>query len=189
MASKIFTTLFLILTTVRLVQSSDTENFSASELQSLGSVLVETYLRYNLIQRLPRVSTMPCFILHHLYKFTAGTCQFCILTGSLTISAVLGPIAQQWYDKWQNENVNVNVNVNKEPTRAIVTSKINPSHCKNDFGCDRGICWRTCNKNMKNTNNVGWCYSAPDVKAHKYQLCNFSHECSGCWHCIGPCNV
>lgn len=189
MVSKVFAVLFLIISTVEVVRARISVNIDPVELQSLGNVLVETYLRYHVLKRIPRLRSLPIFMLHQLEKLAGSVWQFGIISSSLACGAVLGPIAQRWYDSWHDVDNKQTPIPSTLP--ASVKQKFNPSQiCQNDFGCDRNICWRTCNSdNVKITNRIGWCYSSPDLSAHKYQHCNFAHDCSPCWHCLGVCNA
>lgn len=69
--------------------------------------------------------------------------------------------------------------------------------CRNDFGCNRNLCWRECkmdNAIVPKEAAVGkkaWCFTAPpksgkepQIKHHK---CEQSSDCSPCWPCVSQC--
>lgn len=62
--------------------------------------------------------------------------------------------------------------------------------CNIDFGCNRNLCWKSCNTIVDGKNL--WCYTSP--KAHAGGIRDFHHcidmdDCSICWDCIEPCHT
>lgn len=66
----------------------------------------------------------------------------------------------------------------------------NPSEmCKGDFGCDRNLCWRSCDRTVGKNGTDSWCYTKAKPDSSNYQKCKFPHDCSPCWDCLGVCNI
>lgn len=58
----------------------------------------------------------------------------------------------------------------------------------NDFGCNRGICWRTCTvQKAGDQGYLSWCFTAPEKMQQKFHHCKNNMDCSGCWECSFPC--
>lgn len=68
--------------------------------------------------------------------------------------------------------------------------------CKNEYGCNRNRCWRTCTSNeelkiekededMKET----WCYTSSKANTSDFQSCTFYNDCSPCWDCSSDCKL
>lgn len=53
------------------------------------------------------------------------------------------------------------------------------------FGCDRGVCWRSCNSQNVTANSS--CYTSPTPEVHDYHRCTHSTDCSPCWECVDLC--
>lgn len=162
---------FLLCAIVR-VKAPISIDMTPIELQSIGEVLVESYFHHNLIQRVrtTRSIVFTCIRIGGSFFF-----QYTGITASLVCAGVLAPIAQQHYNSYVKSKHH--------------HSKSTPSKmCEHDFGCDRNVCWRTCHTEKK-SETLSWCYSTPDKSVRKYQQCEYAHDCSGCWECLGPCNA
>lgn len=63
--------------------------------------------------------------------------------------------------------------------------------CKGDYGCDRNVCWRSCDRTDAHGKNRtdSWCYTKSKPEAQQYHKCKFPHDCSPCWDCLGVCNI
>lgn len=62
--------------------------------------------------------------------------------------------------------------------------------CKNEFGCDDNICWRSCpaeTDDHKKNGSFSWCFASPNPNNHKFEHCDHNYECSPCWSCLGAC--
>lgn len=57
--------------------------------------------------------------------------------------------------------------------------------CNIDYGCNKNICWRSCNLNIDGKKS--WCYASPTQR--EIQYCNHAQDCSVCWDCIEPCHI
>lgn len=156
-------------------------DMSPRELQSLGAILVETYLEHNLIQRLP---TVPNAILCFILRSVRAVYDFSFLTGSFICAGILTPII---HEKYVAPSSVKPVAVTTMVQEYLNPNQSRPKKCNHDFGCDRNICWRTCHSSAGKKD--AWCYTAPDIKQHKYQQCIYAHDCSPCWECLGPCNA
>lgn len=167
---------FILLTIVVTIQFARARidvsvDMNPLELQSLGAIMVETYLRHNLIQRLPTPANA---ILNFILKIPGAIYNFFNLTASLICAGIITPIL---HENYFHSNT---VKSEPEAVASVLTKK-----CAHDFGCERNICWRTCHSATKKN---AWCYTSPDIKHHKYQQCFYAHQCSPCWECLGPCN-
>lgn len=151
------------------------------ELQSIGEVLVESYLHHNLIQR---KKTPTNSIITHTKKILCNMIQFSAITMSLVaanlLTASLQPLAMQQIAESDNTTTAVKTVVN-----GLKPSDI----CPYDFGCDDFLCWRTCDTKGKQHDAYSWCYTAEKPKEHQFNHCVYSHECSPCWDCLSPCNA
>lgn len=171
MANKLFIVL-LILSCANCVNMHILIDISPMELQSIGEVLVESYLHHNLIQRKPSIGNT---MLSVVQKCACQLFQFIGITCSLVGANILTSMLQQSADA---------------PTATTFNSSLVPSKlCNHDYGCDDNVCWRSCKSNGKSTEDAAWCYSTPDPKLRKYQQCLYQHDCSPCWECLGTCNA
>lgn len=57
--------------------------------------------------------------------------------------------------------------------------------CQIDYGCNKNLCWRTCNSTTVSGKKM-WCYSSPTPR--QFQNCANSNDCSLCWDCIEACH-
>lgn len=150
------------------------------ELQSIGEVLVQSYLTHNLIQR---QRTTRNAIISQTKKFACNIMQLTALIISLVsanlLTAVLQPIPVHKMTTYENITT----------TTTVAANILKPSEmCPYDFGCDDYLCWRSCDTGKKETNGSSWCYTSPQPKKHEFKHCVYPYECSPCWACIGPCN-
>lgn len=173
--------IFFVVCLIICTQSHISIDIDATELQSIGEVLVESYFHHNLIQR--RIS-VPRTILSTAIKVLISVLQFIGVTGSLIAANIFTPWFQSSPTTITPTNVN-NIKTNEQYNTAIVPSKI----CPHDFGCDRNVCWRSCHTNEKETNVKSWCYTRLNLKSNDYVECAHPHDCSPCWECLGVCHI
>lgn len=57
--------------------------------------------------------------------------------------------------------------------------------CLIDYGCNKNICWKSCNLTINETKS--WCYASPDPR--KMHYCVNAMDCSMCWDCLEACHV
>lgn len=146
-----------------------------SELQSIGQVLVESYFHHNLIQRKPSIQNS---ILVHIKKCSLSFFQLVGITASLVGANILTPLFQEKFE------FTLTTTATQRANSTVAPSKI----CPHDFGCDRNICWRTCNRSEKENDVFTWCYTKSSPDSHKYVQCTHPHDCSACWDCLGRCH-
>lgn len=147
-----------------------------TELQSIGEVLVESYMNHNLIQR--KVTVLRT-IFSHVSKFSVGVLQMLGVTTSLIAANIFTP----WF---QTKPQPVSIESYAQVSQNI--SKFKPSHkCPHDFGCDRNVCYRSCGNNVKTT--TSFCFTAPNANSRKLTHCVNNYDCSPCWSCIGVCHT
>ena len=68
----------------------------------------------------------------------------------------------------------------------MTRNSIKPSElCNKDFGCDRNVCWRSCDVGStdKNSESPSWCYTTSTPGCHVNRQCIYAHDCSPCWEC------
>lgn len=169
--------IFFIVSSFVNVQSHIVIDIDPSELQSIGEVLVESYFHHNLIQR--QVS-LPQTIFSKIVNFSFCVLKLIGVTASLIAANLFTPLFQSFSTTNNALNTITHVQYNKS---TIVPSKI----CPNDFGCDRNVCWRTCDKG-ENEKHVSWCFTTSKPGSNKYAQCINSQDCSGCWECLGQCH-
>lgn len=82
------------------------------------------------------------------------------------------------------------INEYQSPTPRIeffdrnVTENNQSKKCnQNDFGCNRNMCWRTCDVETDG-NKKKWCYTTTNAINRKIQNCTHSFDCSPCWDCL-----
>lgn len=163
-----------IVTTLMLVFNNKASahisiDIEPDELQRLGEILVESYFEQNLLSGRSRLS--------HCKKITQSIAQICAimfsLVGANLITNALQPISMS--------------NTEENTTSFIQPTPFKPSEkCNYDFGCDRGVCWRSC----ETASNVpeSWCYASPPNETMKIKPCTHALDCSPCWKCGGVCN-
>lgn len=160
-------------------QAHFTIDIEPEELQSIGQVLVESYLTHNLIQK---KATATNFFLSQLGKFTTSAIQISAITFSLVCANLLTTVFTPAIEKRMQNYQNV----------TFVANKIKKTYdiCPNDFGCNDYMCWRSCSNGLESSKagSGSWCYTTTKPKTHEYQHCVHSYECSPCWACLGPCN-
>lgn len=152
------------------------------ELQRIAEILVENYLLHNLS---PTTTPMRNKFLMHVKKISGSFSQLC----GITLSLVGANLITSWI---QSSTPIINTQETAHKCQANYSS-FNPSKiCDKEFGCDRNICWRSCddvhdgNKTLINTHS--WCYTTPTHSSHTYQQCIYPHDCSPCWECLGGCH-
>lgn len=72
------------------------------------------------------------------------------------------------------------------------SNNINLKHsemCNIDFGCNKNVCWRSCNTNVEYNGKKLWCYTSSKYRAREFQHCVDANDCSLCWECIEPCHT
>lgn len=160
--------LFLTVVEIKPIEPALRIDMSPAELQSIGEVLVESYLRHNLIKK--KVTT-PRLILSKVFSFFAGVLQML----SVTLSLIAANIFTPFFTLPPQINVNNQMNGSKQ--------------CPNDFGCDHNVCWRTCTHVNNGTKLDSWCYTSPTPHYRKHAHCSSPMDCSPCWSCIGICHT
>lgn len=159
--------------------ASITIDMHPEELQSIGAVLVESYMRHNLIQRQETVTRM---IFNKMGKFLAGLLQMLSITTSLIAANIFTPYFQLGSQPIIDTTIGMQKNVKITSTPATI------DQCPNDFGCERNLCWRTCDQKFNVTKDA-WCYTSPTPQNRKHTHCTSHLECSPCWECISVCNI
>lgn len=78
-----------------------------------------------------------------------------------------------------------------EPLNFKVTPS--PKMSENEYGCNRNLCWRTCDdgdSSFKNEQDKQrWCYTSSELNSATYQACAHSYECSLYSTCLSPCKL
>lgn len=148
------------------------------ELQSIGEVLVESYLHHNLIQRKPSLKNN-CY--NKIQQSSIAVLQWIGITSSLLGANLLTMYFQAMNILQPVSNINNNIiaTVTTTPAKVIKPSEV----CPGQYGCDDNMCWKSCGTEIN-----AWCYTSPKPKNHHFQHCSYSYECSPCWTCLGPCN-
>lgn len=80
-------------------------------------------------------------------------------------------------------------NQQQQPEILFQNNSVDIKHaekCNIDFGCNKNICWRSCNVNVGEKKM--WCYTSPDQRSFRHQKCVNANDCSLCWECIEPCH-
>lgn len=142
------------------------------ELQRLGEILVETYLEQNTILRSGRMASIS-----RCKKIAQSAAQLIgimfSLVGANLLTNALQPLS--------NTPMDENIEAFTQPT-AFIPSKI----CKHEFGCDHGVCWRSCED--ESSNSESWCYTSAPNETAQFHSCKHTLDCSPCWKCGGVCN-
>lgn len=177
---KKFTGVIFFVCSIIFIQAHIVIDIDPSELQSIGEVLVESYLHNNLIQR---VQSLPNTVLIKFRNFSITVLQLIGVTASLVGANIITPIFQQ---KFYTTTTTASVaTVLQHGNSTLSPSKM----CPHDFGCDRNVCWRTCSIDSKGVNGKYWCYTTSSQQTKKYHQCIEPYDCSPCWECLGICHV
>lgn len=170
----IITKFLFIIIYITICNGHITIDMEPDDLQRMGEILVETYVRQQLTHR-----SATSVILSHGKKFVCGTLQLIGLLLTL-VGANIATTRLEHFIMPTSSVVNISASVNV-PT-------FEPSEiCKRDFGCDQNVCWRTCGVSEE---NKSWCYTSPKSNGKKnFHQCAYSYECSPCWDCLGPCSA
>lgn len=97
------------------------------------------------------------------------------LVGASVISSYLNPEVQVQVQQQTEKNF-------PNISNAFGLDRI--EKCEIDFGCNRGVCWRSCSMNVPGTKM--WCYTSP--MSREYKQCKDANDCQPCWECIEPCH-
>lgn len=147
-------------------------------MQRIAEILVENYISHNIT---PQISTRSSVLLK-IKKIVVGLVQFIGITVSLVSANLLTSVFQP-------------VNIPPAMTDIYIgnVSTYKPSQmCNWDYGCDRNVCWRTCDVGSSvhgKNNSQAFCYTTPRSDGHNFQQCIYPHDCSPCWECLGPCHL
>lgn len=115
-----------------------------------------------------------CIIIKWIKKMVFGMIQLIsvmlALVGSNIISSKLIPDCQvQQQQNYEPETVFQTRNKSSDIIAKYVEM------CDFDFGCDRNLCWRSCNRLVQGKKL--WCHASPH--ARDFQRCNDSNDCHG----------
>lgn len=157
-------------------------DIDAAELQSIGELLVETYLHQNLIQR---AYSLPNTILQKIKSVATTVLQLIGVTISLIAANVLSPILQTKIEPTTLTTTTTAVNSYQYDNITLNPFKL----CPHDFGCDRSVCWRSCNSTAKGTIGKSWCYTSANPRSNKPEKCLHIYNCSPCWECLSVCHT
>lgn len=161
-------------------------DMDAAELQTIGELLVETYMHHNFIHRVPTIRSV---ILSKIKGFSYNVLQLIGVTLSLIAANVLSPLFGTMFDSTTTSTTSTSITLPVRPANAYSKMILDPfKMCPHDFGCDRNICWRSCTTNGKEGSDVSWCYTTSNLKSTEYNQCIHQHDCSACWECLGPCH-
>lgn len=181
--------IFIILCVIMHTNAIVSIDLDAAELQSIGELLVETYMRHNLIRRVPTIKSV---ILTKIMRCSYSLLQMIGVTISLIAANVYSPFFGMQFAPTTPPTPSTTTTTSTTitlPANTYSKLLINPSKmCPNDFGCDRNICWRSCSSDGKEDSAVSWCYTTSDPKSTKYAPCIHRHDCSACWECLGICH-
>lgn len=161
---------------------SITIDIEDEDLQRIGEILVQHYVEQQL------TSATKSTISTKVKAFSLGVLQLLgvmlTLVGANLLTAKLDSSTSNSFNHVTSNNNTFNF-------------------CKHfDYGCDRNICWRMCEKEMESVANVGennktivanatlstWCYTTANPGERDFQQCLYAYECSPCWTYLGPCH-
>lgn len=113
-----------------------------------------------------------------------------VITTHLTTDSVQ---QQQQQQQQLSESIQIrNPVVQKQPIQSIQNDSSifkNAEMCNmRDYGCNRNLCWRTCNVNVGKNHSL-WCYTSSNPLARVHHYCVDSKDCSLCWECIEKCHT
>lgn len=151
------------------------------ELQTMGEILVESYFTHNLIQR--SSSSTGNLILAHTKKALSSTVHMLAFTGSLVGANLLTVIFQPIVVQRMKEYDNSTKIYHDSEKKTLMPSEM----CPPEFGCENSFCWRTCTDDSNNSTVNSWCYTTDSKENKQFKECEYSHDCSPCWECLGPC--
>lgn len=157
-------------------------NIEPEQMQRIAQILVDDYITHNVP---PSRNTLGQSIgrFFDLKKIAVGVAQLIGVTISLVSANIISA-------KFEPTIISPTPTVINKITHHGNNTSFRPSEiCVEDFGCDRNICWRSCDKGLNNhDNSPKWCYTTSKPGSHKYQQCIYAHDCSPCWECLGTCH-
>lgn len=177
----------IIFSSMVLTQAHIAIDIEPEEMQRIAEILVENYLTHNLS---PHTTLTRNGFFLRIKKVSICAVQLIGITVSLVSANLLTSILDPFVVPPTTMAIASNVN-------NITASAYTPTPsqlCNREFGCDRNVCWRSCDAgssvHLKNSTHVmqSWCYTTPNQNARKYQQCIYPHDCSPCWECLGECN-
>lgn len=152
------------------------------ELQRIAQLLVQNYINNNMG---PLPESRVHFFLHHVKIFGFTTMNIIGLIISLASANVLTTIIEVKYGLAKSPPVTTA----PATTTTIPTFKVNNDSEMSDdviqFGCYRGVCWRSCNSQNVTANSL--CYTSPIPEVYDYHRCSQPADCSPCWECVDRC--
>lgn len=159
--------LILIQTSAHILIEIDPEDFEQV------SDFFENIIINNRIQQHPINSKRS--LMRIVKKTASGLIQMLCVMITLVASNILTTKISELNTQQAYENEFFERNV----TNNTILKKCN----QNDFGCNRNLCWRTCDvENDERTKK--WCYTTANAINRKFQNCSHSFDCSPCWDCL-----
>lgn len=140
------------------------------EMQQIAAILVENYIETNLLRK------QNVHFLKYVKKTAAIVGQF----AGITFSLVGANILTKMYDRTTET---VSTCTDKMDLNATITNEIDEI-CNHKYGCDDGLCWRTCNETSELSKTI--CYMKTISKEFK-EKCSSANDCSPCEECNSKC--
>lgn len=175
--------LLLILVSVEvIVEAHISIEIDPEDVDKIGDFF-ETIM-FNRQQLLQTTNRSRCSIIRLTKKILCGAFQmFGIMVTLVSANLMTNKLSQIVVPVNLHEDVGVNL--------TSISNSISNSDeiCKSiEFGCNRGLCWRSCTvEKSVDLNYNSWCFTAPQKSKNKFQQCENKLDCSACWNCSYPC--
>lgn len=140
------------------------------------------------------INTMNLQQLHHRRRFSIlpfvvstskGIIQMVVVMATLVGANLLSIKLEPFVSK----HVQVNMTVSSATNTTLNQTNKTCEH-DHDYGCNKNICWRTCNEVSAEYEKYGikWCHTSATMNGTTFQPCTVANDCSPCWSCASQCS-
>lgn len=170
--------IFVFLCVLLQVQTQIIIDIEPDEIPRFSEILVEKYLEQVILNATPQ-------------KNIAYLCK----KASIAIIQLIGIMFTLVGANVLTEMINIAGKQQQQQQQYIpiidnVTDSLPTEKCVNDFGCNRNMCWRTCNVESTDNEMFSWCFTKPPSKnVNNVQSCTDAKDCSPCWSCFSQCHT
>lgn len=140
------------------------------ELQQIAAILVENYVETNLVRK------QNVNFSKYVKKTATNVGQFMGIMFSLVGANILTKMYEHTMEPLSPFTDEGNLNTS-------ITEEIDDI-CNHKYGCDNGLCWRTCNEKSKFSKTI--CYTKTISEEFK-EKCSSADDCTPCGECISDC--
>lgn len=187
-SKKVFYIISLILTSLRPTYGHVTIQIEPEDLQRFADILIHMGDIQPLIRSTAMTPTRSSRTLSTIKGISRSVLQIMglmfTLVGANLLSTKFEPFVTSKFE------FVAEVQSQQLPTTNVTKPEMLHSEiCDHVFGCDENICWRTCGGETSDEEILtkAWCHTTSKSDEIDYKKCDFDHECSPCWECLGQC--